>query len=93
MTLLDCGLTLNVSDILGYDAVNAIPERILSCRFTTGLQSNYLFWEDDTHALRKLASDNIIDRQGLAATRLSDVKNWCRVSLVSPDGPTCLSAP
>ena len=83
---LDCGITLNVSDILGYDAVSAIPERILSCRFTSGLQSSYLFWEDDTHALRKLGSDNIIDWRGLAATRLSDVKNSCGVDLICPDG-------
>lgn len=82
---LDCGITLNVSDILGYDAVNAIPERILSCRFTSGLQSSYLFWEDDTHALRKLGSDSIIDSRGLAATRLSEVKSWCGVSLICPD--------
>ncbi len=82
----DCGITLNVSEILGYDTVNATLERILSCRFTSGLQSSYLFWEDDTYALRKLGSDDVIDRRGLAATRLSDVKNRCGVSLICPDG-------
>ena len=82
---LDCNITLNISDILGYNAVNAIPERILSCRFTSSLQSSYLFWEDNTHAFRKLGSNSIIDWRGLAATRLSDIKNWYGVSLICPD--------
>lgn len=71
---LECGITLNISEIAGYDTINVTPKSILSSRIMSGLQTSYLFWKDDTYALRQLGSDNIADWRGHTATRLSDVR-------------------
>ena len=47
---LECGITLNISQIRGTTNVVAVPIRLVSYH-SQSYRSNYLLWEDNTHSL------------------------------------------
>lgn len=88
----DCGITLNVSDIRNGDGRLVVaPTRLLSYR-SHGFRSGYLLWEDNTNDLRQIDShsdrNDVVDESGYPATKLSDVREMCRIKLRCLDGST-----
>ena len=80
----DCGITLNISDLVA-DRIGLVPNRVLTQRFHR-LQSMYLFWNDDTHVLRKLRAVDILGLPTGPLQCLSDVSSTCELILTCPNG-------
>lgn len=82
-----CGITLDVSEIVGTGALKTIPSRLFSYSFGN-LRSSYLFWNDYTHSVRQVRPRQIYGIHGVAED-MADVTDWCQVRLFSPYGREC----
>lgn len=81
----ECGITLDVSDIVT-EGIELVPNKVLSQR-RHRLRSQYAFLKDDLYAIRRLRSIDIRGLPRVPFERLSDISNTCELYLTDPDEP------